>query len=312
MNVLSNTVSDYYFSHFDDLSPDKQFHFVSRLYLYAREPRALPYISALKSYITHKDQPETAIEEIISASKSAVSHGSKNAAELRRPYFEKYPNLKVYVTVLFRITFLKTIYDIDCRDLFYKYFDKVEVQTLRTQLLDDKKALAILSTHAINFLYLYERVINENDVDLPIEEFIKVGQEQYDHHDNLHLQLLIYLYTHCIIGDAMFYFRSVPAQNAPHYQRMLVHLEDVIGKNFNDINLDNKFEFLVCTRILGGKSKLETQIFEEAERSISSDGNFLIDRHNNNPQTNNIELDTSEHRNVLFVMANQPFTPIKT
>jgi hypothetical protein len=41
----------------------------------------------------------------------------------------------------------------------------------------------------------------------------------------------------------------------------------------------------------------------EAQKSLSDDGDFLVDRHNTNPQTANASLDLSEHRNVLFVMA---------
>ena len=40
-------------------------------------------------------------------------------------------------------------------------------------------------------------------------------------------------------------------------------------------------------------------------------GQLLIDRYNANPQTENTTLDLSEHRNVLFIMANGPFTPIR-
>ena len=54
-------------------------------------------------------------------------------------------------------------------------------------------------------------------------------------------------------------------------------------------------------------SRLESRIFDEAAQSVSSDGTYIIDRLNNNPQVTNVSLDKSEHRNVLFIMAGGPF-----
>jgi hypothetical protein len=87
---------------------------------------------------------------------------------------------------------------------------------------------------------------------------------------------------------------------------MLDELETVISDNYTAINMDNKFEFLVCCKLAGKQSSLESEIFAEAEYSVSEDGTFIVDRHNSNPQTANSTLDLSEHRNVLFIMANRP------
>jgi len=202
------------------------------------------------------------------------------------------------------------VYGVDCRELFYQLFAQKDVLRLRDDLLKDTEALSILSTHAINFLYLLERCINQRDDTLPLAHFLEVGKTAYNRSDKLHLQLLLYLYTHCIIGDARFYYRALPARHAPVYTAMLQELEALIGQHYEDINLDNKFEFLVCCKIAGFTSGHEERIFDEASRSQSPDGVFLVDRFNNNPQAGNISLDTSEHRNVLFIMANRDFTPL--
>jgi hypothetical protein len=210
--------------------------------------------------------------------------------------------------VLFRITFLKNIYGLDCRSFLYTVASKEELDKLCSDLLQDTEAMAILSTHAVNFIYLYQRVISERG-EVPVETMFEIAK-YYKRDDNIHLQLFIYLYTHCIIGETQFYYRHIPEADKPLYVKMVQELENLIDERFYDINLDNKCEFLVCAKIVGYKTHLEPRIFAEAEQSVSENGKFLVDRHNNNPQTDNITLDKSEHRNVLYIMANRDFTPL--
>jgi hypothetical protein len=212
--------------------------------------------------------------------------------------------------VLFRIAFLYTIFGLDSTSYFYELFPKEEVDELAAKLIEDKKALSILSTHAINFLYLYNGLILGDTSALNPDEFLQVGLTSYKLGDPIQLQLQIYLYTHCVIGETMFYFRPIPEVKLRVYRNMVAELELLIDAYFEQINLDNKFEFLVCCKIVGLTSTLEKRIVSEAERSIAENGDFLIDRENFNPQTNNVTIEKSEHRNVLFIMANSDFMPI--
>lgn len=310
MPRLSNTVRTYYFDSLDQLTPEKQFHLASRLYLFSQDPQAQKLLQDLRPYFTHNNQPSLAIQKVVKEARAKAAHGSKNAAELRQPYFEKYPELRIYLAALFRINFLKSAYGIDARQELFKQFDRKDLEQLRQALLQDASAIAILSTHAVNFFYLYDRLIKEDVESLQINLLFEIGQNNYGLSDRLHLQLLIYLYTHCIIGESRFYARHVPKPEHPAYQKMIVYLEKLISKHFSEVNLDNKFEFLVCAKILGYKSSLEQRIMNEAAKSISEDGHFLIDRHNNNPQHANTTLDSSEHRNVLFLMSQAEFKPL--
>lgn len=309
MEDLSNRIYSYYFAHFDALPFDKQFHLASRLYLWNQDPQAKQKLEQLKSFFTAYNQPEIALANVITASLESPSHGSKNAAELRRPYFQKYPRLKAYVSGLFRVNFLWHIYDLDVRQVFFKHFPESEVAAFAKELLADPEAIAILSTHAVNFFYLYSRVLKPDSELFEPEQFLRIGQQYYDNDNRLHLQLLIYLYTHCIIGESQFYYRTL--SNQPVYRQMIEALEKLIEAHFVDINLDNKCEFLVCARQLGYRSHLEQPIYNEAARSLAPNGTFLIDRHNSNPQIANVELDTSEHRNVLFILSSRPYSPLR-
>jgi hypothetical protein len=308
MQDLSNNILDYYWRHFNDLPFNKQFHLASRLYLWNQDAKAREKLAELRANFTAQDDPARALDELITIARNSPTYGSKNAAELRRPYFEEYPQLKIYVTTLFRITFLKQIYNIDARQLFYQHFAKVEVEAFATRLLSDPRALAILSTHAVNFLYLYSRVILEDDSYFDSALFLEVGGSQYDTSDRLHLQLLIYLYTHCIIGESKFYYRALP--DTETYVTMIRQLETLIDEQFEAINLDNKFEFLVCAKLIGISSRLQDRIYDEARQSVSDTGLFLVDRHNSNPQPVNVTLVTSEHRNALFIMSTLGFKPL--
>lgn len=308
MNHLSNTVFRYYLKHLDELSLYQQFHFASRLYLWDRDDVMRHKLTELRSTFTANEQPAVAISEVITATRQAPTLGSKNATELRKPYFEKYPNLKTYVAVLFRINFLRSIYQLDAASTFYDHFPSNQVESFAQYLLDDPMAVAMLSTHAINFFYLYSRLVSKNPDLFDPANFLRVGARQYDHNNPLHLQLLIYLYTHCIIGESQFYYRAISEQ--PVYQQMFGDMEALIAQHFNLINLDNKFEFLVCGRLLGRQTVLRDRIYDEANHSISSAGSFLVDRHNTNPQTANSDLATSEHRNVLFIMSTRSYRPL--
>ncbi|HUB93458.1 MAG TPA: hypothetical protein VMB52_03060 [Verrucomicrobiae bacterium] len=303
MNNLSNDIYNYYTERFFELPFDKQLHFASRLYLWSHDAFARERLDELRATVTADGQPDVALKDVYMQGKTSIFHGSKNAAELRAPYFEKYPELRTLVMVLFRLTFLQTVYGLDGRTVLFKLYDRSQVEALLQQLSGDTQAVAVLSTHAINVLYLYNRVVLQDDLSMDPTQFLHVGASAYDLSDPIQLQLYIYLYTHCVIGESTFYARKLPDTYLHVYRQMMQELELVIGENFTAVNLDNKFEFLVCCRLVGYKSNLARRIEDEAERSISEQGLFLIDRHNTNPQAANSTLELSEHRNVLYLLS---------
>ena len=114
---------------------------------------------------------------------------------------------------------------------------------------------------------------------------------------------ILYLLSHCIIGASSFYFNKIE-ENAETYTAMLRLMEELIKSSYFSLNLDIKFEFLVCVGILGYKTYLKDIILGEGACSMSPLGNFLVDTLNSdsdNPLKHNMLL--AEHRNVLFLMA---------
>jgi hypothetical protein len=235
--------------------------------------------------------------------------GAKNAATERKPYFEKYPLLRQSLLAMFRLLFTKTIYGIDSRVLLANHFDISELDEMEKRLIGDKDALSTLSTHAVNFLYLYNRFYKSNDNGIAVD-FLLSHAETMNTSSNLDLLLYIYFVTHCVIGESLFYKRHIPQNILKPYIDSILRLESTVEQRYDDVNMDNKFEMLVCFRILGLESRLSDQIYQEAAGSLSENGDFIIDKLNNNPQQENIDFEKSEHRNVLYLLSNSNFHPI--
>lgn len=307
MSVISNTILIYFCHNFDQLNADQKFHFASRIYLWNDDPEMEKELSLLRPWFSSGNNARSALAETLNNT-TGKSYGSRNVASLREPYFNKYPNLGVYTAVLFRALFLETVYGINCRQEAAELLDKEKLDMLAKDLIEDKAALAMLSTHAVNFLYLYFNLIRNESKMLPIKKILD-SYAVYDFFDPLQLQLYLYLNTHCVIADSLYYSREIPADNIGIYKQVARSIEDSINIHYPNVNLDNKLEFLVCCRLLGQKSRIETRIIDEAEKSLSDKGSYIIDKLNNNPQSNNIDIAKSEHRNVLFILCQSPFRP---
>lgn len=305
---LSDSVYQYYLDNKDRLSEDKRFHFATRTAAWLGHQESYDLLRASTQYIVQPDKP---LEQVISDVFHTPQTGRRNAHELRQPYFEKYPTLYGAHLALFRVRHLKEVYGIDARPALFSVISQDELLELKDQLLADTDALKVLSTFAINFCYLLERVVLERADSPPIQHFLELGKT-YDLSSKEQIQLLIYFYTHCIIGESNFYVRTIPEALLPYYQDMLRTIEPLIEQNFSDINLDNKLEFLVCARICHYDTSLFDTIYEECERSISTEGTFLIDKHNTNIQSDRNDFIKSEHRNVLFIMSAAPYAPHST
>jgi hypothetical protein len=300
MTPLASTIRKYYFEHFSELPNDKQFHFVSRLSAWSDDPMAVHIIHNLRpSFVTSTIHDD--LKELINNPPSAKI----NAAERRAPYFAKYPELRGYMMALFRVRHLLFHYDTDVRSTLLAIVPKEELYSLSDALQQDLEATAVLSTYAINYIYLVEVILfprTSHNMAAFLDSVIALA-DTYDDtaEDSL---LLIYLFTHCIIGASNFY--KTPAIG-PAYERMLELLEQRIATHFVHINLDNKFEFLVCCRLTSFTTTLEKSIQDEAEQSISPQGSFLIDTMNQAGQKNKISFSDSEHRNVLYIMSTLSF-----
>jgi hypothetical protein len=304
MNNLSNSVYQYYLGHLAELPLDKQLHFTSRLWLWNNDTACRGKLDELRTRILQSDGATAMLRAIASGELVSIGKGTSSAVTLRAPYAAKYPNLRRVAATLYWAKLLDELYDTDLRNSVSYVFDTAELDTLYADLIKDKQALALLSTHAVNFLYLYKSYLLQADGPDP-DLFLKLTRSAklYDLADPLQLQLAIYLLTHSIIGETGFYTRPIPTNRLPAYQKQLRRLESLIRPNFTKVHLDNKFELLVCSALVGMRSALEDQILEEAAGSVSKNGTFIVDTHNMNASSTYATAAKSEHRNALYVMA---------
>ncbi len=300
MSTLDQDIRDYYFTHFDELPADKQFHFVSRLASWDNDKQATQLLEQLRNTFAPDD-----IKQILQDLIDSPPEAKINAAAIRAPYFEKYPQLRGYMLALFRVRHLLFHYNIDVRDTLLEIIPIDTLYALSEQLQQDTNALKVLSTYAINYIYLVESILFPRPTQyFPnfANKMLKLASTYGDTpQDSL---LLIYLLTHCIIGESNFYQSTV--RETP-YLEMVQLIEQRIATHFNNINLDNKFEFLVCCRLVAYTTAIEEAVYREAAQSMSADGTYLIDALNSAGQANKTSFVDSEHRNVLFIMSNTPF-----
>ena len=296
-----NLVKKYYKDNYPYLL-DKKFHYVSRIFLWSNKRQFISWMNDLKTEYYGRNR-EDAINKIKKKIKWKSDFSRINFSKIRKPLLRKYENLSSYSKVLFFFLFSKTLYNQDLKEDVLKIIDKKELIKISKELHKNPEDIFILATHATNFLYILEELLDKK-VTKPrfyLKILKKYAGKSLEKEANL--TFAIYFATHCIIGESRFYSRKV-TKNKRIYIKMLKYVEEIIANNFFKIKLDCKLEFIVCCRILGIDTYLEKVIKNEADNSVSSMGNFLIDKFNlNNESEKNLSLRDSEHRNVLYLMA---------
>lgn len=301
---LTSAVRQYYLENFEALPSDKQFHFASRLAAWENLPAAHDKLKLLQ----HTIAPKGKIKGSLSSLLHNPPEAKINAANTRQSYFEKYPELRPFMLALFRVRHLQEIYGIDAKDTLLELVPHEQLVNLANRLTDDKEAIAVLSTYAVNYLYLLNHILfpNQLQTQLNVQQLYEIGKSmRTDEPENI--QLYIYLYTHCIIGESNFYVWPIGTEFKNIYHQMVEDLERLIEQHFRLVNLDNKLEFLVCCRILNYASNLESEIYQECAQSVIAEGTFLVDTLNDFAQSEKTSFADSEHRNVLFVMSGSTY-----
>lgn len=301
---LAKLVRDYYMNNIPYLW-DKKFHFFSRLYLWTRKKEHREMLDKLRNEYLGENSKQLAamLEKILDR---PAPRGEKMVArDARIKYFEKYPALDGYLGILFKNLFARSIYGEDIRQEIAKHVSEEQLLKLKDDLENDRQALKVLSTHAINYLYLLREYLGDDNCKIDIEVLYQIGRTFSEKEDPRQwIDLCIYFYTHCIIGASGFYSHIVSPAEREVYVKMLGFIDDLIVVSSDKISLDNKFEFLVCAKICNYKARTEAMIMEEAEKSISAEGNFIIDMTNSKAALDaRNSFAGSEHRNVLFLMS---------
>ena len=129
---------------------------------------------------------------------------------------------------------------------------------------------------------------------------------KFNPQDDAELRLKIYFLTHCLIGASLFYIKDINSKDKKAYQKLVKELENLIKDNYFQVTLDNKFEFLVAAKLCDYQTVLRKTIKSEADNAFSLYGNYLIDQLNQTEKIYGDNIISSEHRNVLYLMAMFP------
>lgn len=284
------SVRSYYYDHFQELSPDKQFHFATRIKNYFHSDDFRWFFAEFT--------PSRDLAAILAD--NDFSHVNK--AEARRPYFEKYDHLYAIEAALFRVNHLLNEYRIDLRSEFTQLVPLDQLYALADDLLADDGAILTLSTWAVNVICLTEVLFprGKNVVRTLSEKALKLGSATKSPTTETQPDplLLIYLYTHIILCDSNFYTR--PVSETELARQMLDRCAEIINQNFDDLILDVRIEFLVCANMVGTDCpELRASVADECRQNLA-DNNYLIDRRR--PASYHT-LNGAEHTNVLFIMS---------
>lgn len=298
-------IKDYYDNNYKYLE-SKRFHYASRMYLWTKEYKYKQWLIEYKPKYLGKNLQEIENkikEKVLNLSNklnSELKPTKTQSKKIRSTFFERYPKLRTYNKLLFLNLFAYTIYNIDIKPIISKYVTNEEFLDLYSTLSKDKEAIFTLSTHAINYFYLLQNYLGNTNKIINVQDLFEIAQN-YTLEDKLtELKFRIYLLTHCIIGASKFYYQKVQDDI---YTEMCKYLESIISKNYFDISLDNKCEFIVCCKLTDYSTYLEPIIKDEADNSLSNIGNFIIDKYNKRAKIQKNQYQLSEHRNVLFLMS---------
>lgn len=301
--TASQSIKQYYFENSAILPNDKKFHLASRLASWDNDQEAYKLLQNLRGYMLPNEDSTQAIKEIIKIKTPIIK---PYGYDLRKRYFDKYPNLFSIHNAFFRVRHLKEIYGVDSRDILLQTVNQPEVKYVYDSLCNDLEAIKILSRFAVDYIYLYEFLFDDSNRFDP--QNIYELKDYYDSADITHLHLLISLFTHSIIAETNFYIKQVPTERLEVYRAMLNELESLIRTSKN-IKLDNLFEFLVTCRICGLDTEMSKEIWLKGENSMSPTGTYIIDPLNGSADTRLNSFAGSEHRNVLFIMSHSAYKP---
>jgi RimK family alpha-L-glutamate ligase len=307
----SSAVKAYCEDNYDFLQ-NYRFHYASRMWLWTKNPTQKKRLSELKNeYLNLKRGGPAKKINYLLAEKPTKEKMIGDFAK-REPYFKKYPKLYPLQKILFFNLFAKTIYNKDLSEIIGKIVKDKEIIDLRNKILKDKRAIVTLSTFAINFFYLSSFYLSgkRKSDDLEPDYFLGLARQSYLDKPSDSLRIL-YILSHCIIGESLFYYEKISNKEIT-YLEMIRLMEKIIANNYFEYSLDIKFEFLVCAGLIGHETRLKKIILNEGTKSLSPLGNFIVDTINGdggNPLKNHLLL--AEHRNVLFLMANERFMGFK-
>ena len=201
-------VKEYFDNNIDNLA-DSRFHYLSRNYAMSGEKLYLDSISNNELDKCPKDKASfiITVKKIINSNPVDYYAQMSVAAEIRRPYYEKYKEMFLLCQILYVYFSSKNIWKVDFKSELLSIISEQEFKVIYQKILNDLEDMFIISTTAVNFAVLCNRLFNfENGLEEKLIEFgVKKLEEKIK---TLPLTIQLYFITHVVIADTEFYFNK--------------------------------------------------------------------------------------------------------
>lgn len=289
MQSISNTVYNNYLARLDELTPQKMFHFVNRLSNWTSNQEAL---AVLQRFAPDHSDTDSILSELLT--RQAIDDSTINLYDLRSPYFAKYSWLYGLELALFQIRHWLLEYGVDTRYFLRDNANFTFWESGINQLQADGQACATLSTFAVNCIYLWHRLIKEDEL------IIFTADEPA--YFNAEPVLALYFSTHCCIAETLFYSRAIPADKLALCRSLVSGIENLAKTHFDDLSLDVLLEKVIAEQLCGIESPLHEAIIARANSHFDPAFGYITDP--SKPDKN--DLNGAEHRNTLYIMATTP------
>ncbi len=298
---LYRKVENYYWSNLEFLSPKKRAHFLVRQYLWFGN-------KDIKNHPTLRRLYPDNLEEMKRLVKGYLAQAGLFWKEIvgihpfRWPVVKKYPWLGAYNKIFFTLLFSRHLYGLKSEEVL-NLLDEKLIRRYLDRLVAHPEELFVLSSRGVDFIFLnrlfFPRIVKFDSESLLQLRKVKLSNLTLQEH----LVSEFYLLAHAIINASLFYAQPIKTE-AQLYLKIIRRLEELISNNFSQMSLDQKLEFLVACRLLNYSSHLEKIILNQAQDSISPFGCYLVDKYNSWAGRQQLtDLDGSEHRNILYLMA---------
>lgn len=302
---LFEAVHDHYIENLQYLSIGSQFHFLSRLYLWSREPE---YASKLEDI---RDEWWSVMDSIVSRIKRVYDGTFEQRVptkSYRRSAYRKHPYIDLYNSFFFKCLFDRSVFGGDAFERLSIHIKKEHVKEMYHQLISDPESVFELSTPAVNFIYFCTLFYPEECPQISPERILAWGDEHHIANPDADTDARIYFYTHAIIGATEFYSKQISDEHRAVYTEMLRRVEYAIAQRYMHTSIDHKAEFIVCCRMLGYTSSIESVIRSEILSSRSPHGIYF--QNTLNTIKNNFSrrsMHAVEHSNILSLLAFMKF-----
>ncbi len=288
----ADLVRDYYDKFAMTMRRSDQFHLYSRLWLVSKDRQIKGKLDELKSWYLGETDLNSRVAGLTQADDEKVVGFTE-----RKRLYRRYPDLLPWNNLLFWWLMGKEVYKVDLGKSLERHFSKDDLIQLVKELKKNENAVRVLSSAAMNFFYLVEIYTEEKaDVDFlwQIHKKEKIGPTRDA------IKQKFYFLSHLVVAGSYFYAKNISGGT---FLAAVKEMESMLFLNYFKISLDMKFEFLVSAELVKYQTKLREVILDEAERSLSPIGNFLVDTHNAWIHGFGHKMGRSEHRNALYLMA---------